>query len=105
MSLVETELINLKQRVEHLENVVGRLAAQQRSGRPASHRTLEPLDPDSLLAWLKGRGVVREPTLEELRLAAEWEAMSEDEKQAIRFELDHLPPGPMASDIIIQGRQ
>jgi hypothetical protein len=25
-------------------------------------------------------------------------------KQAIQWELDHLPPGPMASDIIIENR-
>jgi hypothetical protein len=37
--------------------------------------------------------------------AQRWEALSEEEKQAIQWELDHLPPGPMASDIIIENRR
>ncbi len=65
----------------------------------------ELLNQEHLLDWLKAEGVVRDPTPEERRLAAEWEALPEEEKQAIAWELDHVPPGPMASDLILENRR
>ena len=60
---------------------------------------------DQLLDWLKAEGVVRDPTPRERQLAAEWAALPEEERQAIRRELDHLPPGPMASDVVLGNRR
>ena len=60
---------------------------------------------DKLLDWLKAEGVVRDPTPRERQLAAEWSALPEEERQAIRRELDHLPPGPMASDVVLGNRR
>jgi len=54
---------------------------------------------------MRAQGLIREPTAEERRLGAEWRALSQEEKQAVIWELDHLPPGPMASDIIIENRR
>ncbi len=102
MATIEVELTELKQRVERLESTVRQLAREghvQMVPRPQS------LDPVALIALLKAEGVIREPTSEELRLAAKWENLPEEEKQAVRWELDHLPPGPMASDIIIENRR
>jgi hypothetical protein len=65
----------------------------------------EPVNQAQLLAWLKAEGLVREPTPEERQLAAEWDALPEEEKQAICQELDQLPPGHRASDIIIVNRR
>jgi hypothetical protein len=64
-----------------------------------------PLDETALIALLKAEGIIRDPTPEELNLAAKWRELPEDEKQAIQWELDHLPPGPMASDIISENRR
>ena len=60
---------------------------------------------DQLLAWLKAEGVVRDPTPRERQLAAKWAALPEEERQAIRRELDHLPPDPMASDVVLGNRR
>jgi len=99
MTPLEQELMELKTRVERLEAAVGRLTGDER--QPSSG----PMDRQQLLTWLKLEGIVRDPTPEERRLAAEWDAMPEEEKQAISRELDHLPPGPMASDLVIEGRR
>ena len=104
MTVLELELVELKTRVERLEAEVRRLSGGDRqSVTPPSPD--EPLDPEQFLAWLKAEGLIRDPTPEERRLAAEWDALPEEEKEAIRQELDHLPPGPMASDIIIENRR
>ena len=56
--------MELKTRVERLEAAVGRLTGEQRHA---------PSGPQ-LLTWLKLEGLVRDPTPEERRLAAEWDA-------------------------------
>ena len=99
MTSLEQEVMELKTRVERLEATLGRLTGDL--PLPAG----EPRNQKQLLAWLKSEGVVRDPTPEERHLAAEWDALPEEEKQAIRRELDHLPPGPMASDVVLENRQ
>ena len=103
MATLELELVELKTRVERLEATVGRLAGGRHEVAPPAPS--EPLDQEQILAWLKAEGLIRDPTPEERRLAAEWDALPEEEKKAVRWELDHLPPGPMASDIIIENRR
>lgn len=103
MTTLELELVELKTRVERLEVLVRRLASDRHEVAPPALG--EPLDQEQLLAWLKAEGLVRDLTPEERRLAAEWDALPKEEKQAIRWELDHLPPGPMASDIVIENRR
>lgn len=65
----------------------------------------EPLSQAQLLDWLKSQAAIREPTADERRLAAEWEALPEEEKRAIAWELDHVAAGPMASDLIVESRR
>ncbi len=103
MRTVERELRELRTRVERLEERLDRLAGGRPEVSPPAPGV--PLDLEGLLAWLKAQGLVREPTPEERRLAAEWDALPEEEKEAIRWELDHLPPGPLVSDIIIENRR
>jgi hypothetical protein len=62
----------------------------------------EPPDPKRLLAWLKAEGVIRAPTPQEHRLAAEWDALPEDEKQAHVQFMHNLQLDPPLSEIIIQ---
>ena len=102
MTTMELELVELKARVEQLETTVRRLTG---SDRVVETPPLgESPTPAQLRTWLKAEGLIREPTPEEQRLAAEWDALPEEEKQAIWQELDHLPPGPMASDIVVENR-
>jgi hypothetical protein len=103
MTTLEQELIELKARVEHLEATVRRLTGNERQGaQPAPD---ELLDQEQLLAWLKAQGLIRDPTSEERRLAAEWDALPEEEKQAhIRF-MRCLVLDPPLSQIIIEHRR
>lgn len=97
------ELVKLKARVERLESAVRRLAGDGHEVAPPAPG--EPLDQAQLLAWLKAEGLVVEPP-PVVRIHAErWRALPEEEKQAIRRELDYMAPGPMASDIIIENRR
>jgi hypothetical protein len=58
-----------------------------------------------LLVWLKAEGLVRDPTSEERHLAAEWDALPEEEKQAhIRF-MHRLVLDPPLSQILIENRR
>ncbi len=102
MTNLEQELIELKTRVELLEAEVERLTGNERL-RVQPPRS-KPTNRRQLLAWLKSEGIVRDPTPEERHLAAEWDALPEQERQAVRQELDHLPPGPLASDLVIENR-
>jgi hypothetical protein len=84
MTTMEQEVEELKVRIERLEAVVRRLAGDE--PQVALPSPGEPADQELLLPWLKMQGLVRDPTPEERRLAAEWDALSEEEKQAhIRF--------------------
>jgi|GEM_PF-492840 len=126
MTTVELELAELKTRVERLEaalrklqgdgnsptragvdsqrgSVVARVGESGHAGQPPTPG--EPMDQEQLLAWLKAEGLVVDPPPMARVHAERWRALPEEEKQAIRWELDHLPPGPMASDIIIENRR
>lgn len=103
MRTVELELLELRARVARLEERLDRLVGTRPDVPPPVPE--DPTDMDQVVAWLKARGIIRDPTPEELRLAAEWDALPEEEKEAIRWELDHLPPGPLLSDIIIENRR
>lgn len=102
-SRLEFEMVELKARVEQLEGDVRRLRSGAPRVEPPSPE--EPVDREQLIAWLKYEGLIRDPTPEERRLAAEWDALPEEEKEAVREELDNLPPGPMVSDIVIENRR
>ena len=103
MRKIELELAELRTRLERLERRVRQLAGEE-AELPPPTPGVSP-DPQYIIAWLRSQGLIREPTPEEQQLAAEWDALPEEEKEAIRWELDHLPPGPMASDILIENRQ
>jgi hypothetical protein len=103
MTTIERELLELRTRVERLEAAVRRLEGNGQEVAPPIPG--EPLEQEQLLAWLKAEGLVRDPTPEERRLAAEWDALPEEEKQAhIRF-MHSLILDPPLSQIIIENRR
>ena len=103
MTTMELELVELKARVEQLEAVVRRLTGGEQVVE-MTHLSATST-PTQLRAWLKAEGLIREPTSEEQRLAAEWDALSEAEKQAhIRF-MQNLVLDPPLSQIIIENRR
>lgn len=100
---VEAEIADLKTRLGQLE-----LRVQHLSGEAAQLPQIVPGQPVSnaqLEAYLKAQGLISEPTQIELEAAERWHALPEAEKQALRWELDHLPSGPMVSDIIGENRR
>jgi hypothetical protein len=103
MKSIELQLAELRLRVERLEQEVQRLAGWKPEVPPPPPG--EPPDPERVIAWLKAQGLVREPTPEELRLAAEWDSLPEKEKEAhIRF-MHSLTLNPPLSQIIIENRR
>lgn len=63
------------------------------------------LDSEQLLAWLKAEGLIREPTPEERGLAAEWDALPEEEKQDHVRLMHSLARDPPLSQMIIENRR
>ena len=103
MTTLEQEVGELKARLERLEAVVRSLAGDaHKAVLPAAGA---PQNQDHLLAWLKTQGLVRDPTPEEHRMAAEWDTLSEAEKQAhIRF-MRSLALDPPLSRVLIENRR
>ena len=103
MTTLEQEVMDLKIRLGHLEAVIRRLTADlPRSGMPVPP---PPLDQTELLAWLKANGLVREPTTEECRVAAAWDALSDEDKQRHIDEMQHLVLDPPLSQSLIAQRR
>ena len=103
MTTLEREVVELKARVEYLEAVVRQLVGKVRQTGPAVLD--EPLDLEQLLARCKAEGVVRDPTPEERRLAEEWDALPEEEKQAHIRVMQHLVLDPPLSQILTGNRR
>jgi hypothetical protein len=62
-------------------------------------------DPQYIIAWLRSQGLIREPTPEEQQLAAEWDALPEEEKEAHIRLMHSLALDPPLSQIIIENRR
>ncbi len=73
--------------------------------RVASQAEGKVSDPEQLVAWLKVEGLVRDPTPEERRLAAEWDALPEEGKQNHVRLMQSLVLDPPLSRIIIENRR
>lgn len=105
MATVEVELRELQTRVTWLEQAVQEL---RDSGRPTlvGEEELEGLsERERLLAELKAEGLIRDLTPEERALAAEWDALPEDEKEAHIRLMNSLVLTPSLSQIIIESRR
>ena len=102
MATLELELIQLRVRVERLEAELRRLRGEGPDGKPPAQGDV---DRDRLIAWLTAEGlVVAPPSMAEFHVER-WQSLPEQEKEAVRWELDHLPPSPMVSDIVIENRR
>lgn len=110
---LEHEVRTLTQRLAELEKIVIQLAneVQQPSQtglgeNPADATTKHaPGNDQELIAWMRKQGLVVEPPPAAVEYSRRWRALSMAERQAIQWELDHLPSGTMASDLIALGRE
>jgi len=103
MQRVELELINIRTRLDRLEQRVRQLAGEEPEIPPPTPGM--PPDPRYVLAWLRAQGLIREPTPEERRLAEEWDALPEEEKEAHIRLMHSLVLDPPLSQIIIDNRR
>ena len=100
---LEEEVMVLKARLERLEATVHSLTegtASVATGDPDA-----PFDDTQLRVWLKAQGIISDPSSLEQAAAARWRALSEEEKERLRAELERPHAGPMASDIVIEQRR
>lgn len=102
MTSWEQELEELKARVERLETTVRQLANDDCQTTPLTPNQLS--DQEQILTWLKTEGLVRDPTPEECRLATEWEALPEEEKQTHIRSMHNLALDPSLSQTILENR-
>jgi hypothetical protein len=103
MTTLEREVGELKARLDRLEATVRRLAGNER--QVVLPTPGDPLDQEHLLAWLKAQGVARDPTPEENRMAAEWDALPEEQKQAHIHFMHSLVLDPPLSQVLIDNRR
>jgi len=103
MGTLEREIVELKERVERLEAVISRLVGNESQGTLSLSGKAS--NQEQLLAWLKTQGLIREPSPEECRLAAEWDALPEEEKQAHIHFMHNLVLDPPLSQILIDQRR
>jgi hypothetical protein len=103
MTTLEQEVGELKARLERLKAMVRSLAGDAHT--PVLPAASEPQNQDRLLAWLKTQGLVRDPTPEEHRMAAEWDTLSEAEKQAHVHCMRSLALDPPLSRVLIEKRR
>ena len=96
---LEQEVAEIKARLRRLEKTIEEIKRAQ----PTPPET--EADRKELLAWLRDQGAIREPTDEERRLAAEWDELPAEEKEAHKRLMDSLILDPPLSEIIIRNRR
>lgn len=96
---LEQEVAEIKARLRRLEKTIKQIKRTQPTPPEAD------IDREELLAWLRDQGAIREPTDEERRLAAKWDELPEEEKEAHKRLMDSLVLDPPLSEIIIQNRR
>ena len=102
MTTLAQEVRDLKTRLTRLEAVIQHLVSDTPQAEEPELRA--PLDQTQLVAWLKLHGLARDPTAAERRVAAEWDALSEQDQQAHIAWMHRLSLEPSLSQILIAQR-
>lgn len=103
MSVAEIELVQLKARVDWLEQAVWRLQGEGQAPSAIEREGLS--EREWLLAELKAQGLIRDPTPGERARAERWRRLPEAEKEAHIQYMRSLVLDPPLSEIIIEGRR
>jgi hypothetical protein len=103
MVILEQEVEELRTRLDRLEATVRQLVGE--GDRADISTESENLESKQLVAGLQAKGLVRVPTSEERRLAAEWDVLSEEEKQTHLCFMHELVLDPPLSDVISENRR
>jgi len=102
MIILEKEVEALRTRLDRLEATVRQLVGEGDTVDISTES--ESLESEQILAGLQAKGLVRVPTPEERRLAAEWDMLSKEEKQAHICFMHELVLDPPLSDVIAENR-
>jgi len=103
MATLGDKVLELEARIERLETTVHQIMSiPQRGDWPEASA---PLSQDQLLDLLHAQGFVRDPTVEEQRLADAWEMLSTEEKQAHMHHMQGLTLTPWLSQMLIENRR
>jgi hypothetical protein len=103
MATLDDKVLKLEARIERLETLIHQIMSiPHRGDLPEAGATLSQ---DQLLDLLHAQGFVRDPTVEEQRLADAWEALPAEEKQAHIHLMQRLPLTPWLSQILIENRR
>jgi len=103
MPIWEQKLEELHARVERLEITVRQLESPNRQPTSPAAKPISTQQQD--LNWLKAEGLIRDPTPEELRVAAQWDSLGEEEKQGHIRLVQSLSLDPPLSQILSENRR
>lgn len=96
-----TELQKLLPKVTQLQKRVAQLEKKKKQVRQSVRKPKRQLsERERAITLLRQGGITREPTAKEKKLAAQWRALSEQEKQKVNQELRQVRIEPLLSQLI-----
>jgi hypothetical protein len=116
MAVTATELKKLQREMEQLQKRVAKLETQKRSTRAGSRKRVTHTMPrrpartqslksnKEIIAFLKSKGIIGEPTEQDKRLAAEWRALSPQEQAEVNQELRNIRLDQTVAELIAEVR-
>ncbi len=116
MAVTASELKKLQREMQQLQKRVTKLEMQKNSGRAPSRKRVTRATPRRLprpqplksnkeiIAFLKSKGIIGEPTEQDKRLAAEWRALSPQEKEEVNQALRNIRLDQTVAELIAEVR-
>lgn len=102
MAVTTTELKKLQRQLEQLQKRVERLESDKGVEPAPMRQALRPLSSNrEIIAYLKEAGVIRDLTEEEKKLAAEWQALPQTEKNEVNRALSAIRLDQTVADLIL----
>lgn len=95
---LEMEVAEIKTRLRRVENALREQSGAQNLVAPPPNL---PSNNEELMRWMRDQGLVRDPTPDELRRAAQWDELPDEEKDAHVRLMNSLVLDPPLSEIII----
>jgi hypothetical protein len=99
---LEMEVAEIKTRLHRVERALRKQTNSARHGSPPQDL---PMNNEDLLAWMREHGLVSDPVPDDVRLAAQWDDLSDEEKDAHVRLMHGLALDPSLSEIIIEQRR
>lgn len=105
MAVTATDLKKLQRQLEQLQKRVERLESDKEVEPAPTRQALRPLSSNKeIIAYLKEVGVIRDLTEEEKKLAAEWHALPQKEKDEVNQALSEIRLDQTVAELIAEVR-